>query len=41
VIADAYWRLYQERSESELFYLDLPEDYVFEGVSPQYLSEDE
>jgi NAD(P)-dependent dehydrogenase (short-subunit alcohol dehydrogenase family) len=41
VIADAYWRLHQERSESELFYLDLPENFVFEGVSPQYLSDDE
>jgi NAD(P)-dependent dehydrogenase (short-subunit alcohol dehydrogenase family) len=41
VIADAYWRLHLERKEPELFYLDLPEDFVFEGVSPQYLSDDE
>lgn len=40
VIADAYWRLHQERRIPELFYNDLPDGFVFEGVSPQYRSDD-
>ncbi|RZT85359.1 short subunit dehydrogenase [Pseudonocardia sediminis] len=36
VIADAYWRLHTERTEPELFYNDLPEDFVFEKVSTQF-----
>ena len=33
VIADAYWRLHVERTQSELFYNDLGE---FEGLSDRY-----
>jgi len=39
VIADSYRRLHQERSEAELFYRDLPDNYEFEGVSSQFTSE--
>ena len=39
VIADAYWRLHTERTRAELFYADLPEDYEFDGVSPQFTAE--
>lgn len=39
VIAEAYWRLHRERKEPELFYRDLPEDYVFEGLSDKFVAE--
>ncbi|MGW2328234.1 SDR family NAD(P)-dependent oxidoreductase [Streptomyces sp. NPDC001700] len=40
VIADAYWRLHQQRTEPELFYQDLPEEWDFQ-LSDKFLTDAE
>jgi NAD(P)-dependent dehydrogenase (short-subunit alcohol dehydrogenase family) len=39
VIAESYWSLYKERTEPELFYDDLPEQYEFEGLSDKFVAD--
>lgn len=37
VIADAYWRMHSERTEPELFYQALPDDWPMDRVADKFL----